>query len=163
LVSFLVIWSISRSFGTFCGHLVNFIAIWYIFPRFGILYQEKSGNPAENSKKIVFKVRIGCLPTCVRGSPCSVSPGANPTIAEFTATTLALYIAKLECSVENILFYHVHCSVHFPVYFLLPTFFQQLFFQLQLGSDWLHLTPSGSAHLFCINAGVSVCDQLVLN
>jgi hypothetical protein len=23
-----------------------FVAVWYIFPRFGILYQEKSGNPA---------------------------------------------------------------------------------------------------------------------
>jgi hypothetical protein len=28
-----------------CGHLVYFVVIWYIFPRFGILYQEKSGNP----------------------------------------------------------------------------------------------------------------------
>jgi hypothetical protein len=26
-------------------HLVYFVVIWYIFPRFGILYQEKSGNP----------------------------------------------------------------------------------------------------------------------
>jgi hypothetical protein len=24
----------------------NLVAIWYIFPRFGILCQEKSGNPA---------------------------------------------------------------------------------------------------------------------
>jgi hypothetical protein len=45
--------------GIFCGHVVNFTAIWYIswpfgifpppfryiFPRFGILHQEKSGNP----------------------------------------------------------------------------------------------------------------------
>jgi hypothetical protein len=40
----------------FYGHLVNFPAIWYIlwpfsgklvyFPRFGISYYEKSGNPA---------------------------------------------------------------------------------------------------------------------
>jgi hypothetical protein len=26
--------------------LLNFVVFWYIFPRFGILYQEKSGNPA---------------------------------------------------------------------------------------------------------------------
>jgi hypothetical protein len=26
--------------------LAYFVVIWYIFPRFGILYQEKSGNPA---------------------------------------------------------------------------------------------------------------------
>jgi hypothetical protein len=25
--------------------LVYFVVIWYIFPRFGTLYQEKSGNP----------------------------------------------------------------------------------------------------------------------
>jgi hypothetical protein len=29
----------------FYGHLINFTAIWYISPRFGMLYQEKSGNP----------------------------------------------------------------------------------------------------------------------
>jgi hypothetical protein len=27
------------------GHLVYFMVIWYIFPRFGLLSQEKSGNP----------------------------------------------------------------------------------------------------------------------
>jgi hypothetical protein len=42
--------------GTFYGHLVYFTVIWYnicghllyflvIFPRFGMFYQEKSGNP----------------------------------------------------------------------------------------------------------------------
>jgi hypothetical protein len=44
--------------GMICGHLENitaiwymswplgnFVVIWYIFPRFGILYQDKSGNP----------------------------------------------------------------------------------------------------------------------
>jgi hypothetical protein len=30
------------------GHLVYFVVIWYISRRFGILYQEKSGNPASN-------------------------------------------------------------------------------------------------------------------
>jgi hypothetical protein len=47
------------SFGMFYGHLLSFMAIcyvlwpfgnlkaiWYIFPRFGKLCQEKSGNPA---------------------------------------------------------------------------------------------------------------------
>jgi hypothetical protein len=32
-------------FGIFCGNLVYFVVIWYIFTRFGILEQEKSGNP----------------------------------------------------------------------------------------------------------------------
>jgi hypothetical protein len=38
--------------GIFCGHWVYFTAIWYIllfFPRFGTLYQEKSGNPESHS------------------------------------------------------------------------------------------------------------------
>jgi hypothetical protein len=29
----------------FYGHLVYFVVIWYIIPRFGILDKEKSGNP----------------------------------------------------------------------------------------------------------------------
>jgi hypothetical protein len=32
-------------FGIFWGHLVYFMDIWYIFPDFGMLYQEKSGSP----------------------------------------------------------------------------------------------------------------------
>jgi hypothetical protein len=42
---FLTIWSIT-AVGNIYGHLVYFVAIWYIFTRFGILYQDKSGNPA---------------------------------------------------------------------------------------------------------------------
>jgi hypothetical protein len=34
-----------ENFGIFYDHLVYFVVIWYISPRFGILYQEKSGNP----------------------------------------------------------------------------------------------------------------------
>jgi hypothetical protein len=36
---------ISRAFDKFYDHLVLFVVILYIFPRVGILYQEKSGNP----------------------------------------------------------------------------------------------------------------------
>jgi hypothetical protein len=35
-----------RQLEIFFGLLVYFVVIWYIFPGFGILYQEKSGNPA---------------------------------------------------------------------------------------------------------------------
>jgi hypothetical protein len=45
LVYFIAIWSILRQCGIFCAHLIHFIVIWYIFSRFGMLYQEKSGNP----------------------------------------------------------------------------------------------------------------------
>jgi hypothetical protein len=37
-------------FGIFYGHLVYFVVIWYNFPRFGMLYQEKSGNHAATVK-----------------------------------------------------------------------------------------------------------------
>jgi hypothetical protein len=46
LVYFMVIWFILHPFDILYGHLVNSVVIWYIFPRFYTLYQEKSGNPA---------------------------------------------------------------------------------------------------------------------
>jgi hypothetical protein len=36
----MVIWNILRPFG-------NLVTIWDIFPRFGLLNKEKSGNPAQ--------------------------------------------------------------------------------------------------------------------
>jgi hypothetical protein len=42
----MVILSIFLTNGIFYGHLIHFVAIWYSIPRFGMLYQEKSGNPA---------------------------------------------------------------------------------------------------------------------
>jgi hypothetical protein len=39
------IWYILWPCGIFCGHCVYFMVIWNNFPRFGMLYQEKSGNP----------------------------------------------------------------------------------------------------------------------
>jgi hypothetical protein len=38
-------WSILWQLEIFYGHLVYFVVIWYIFPRLGILYLEKSGIP----------------------------------------------------------------------------------------------------------------------
>jgi hypothetical protein len=32
-------------FGIYYGHLVYFVSIWYIFSSFGIMHQEKCGNP----------------------------------------------------------------------------------------------------------------------
>jgi hypothetical protein len=42
----MTIWSILRPLEIFYGHLVYFVVIWCICPCFGILDQEKSGNPA---------------------------------------------------------------------------------------------------------------------
>jgi hypothetical protein len=51
-------WYILKPVGIFCQRLVYFVSIWYslrafgifcgilcYFPRFGVLHQEKSGNP----------------------------------------------------------------------------------------------------------------------
>jgi hypothetical protein len=38
-------------------NLVHFVVIWYIFPRFGMLYQEKSGNPGLSSGP--FQIKSG--------------------------------------------------------------------------------------------------------
>jgi hypothetical protein len=47
-------WYILRPFGLIYGHLVYFTVVWYIFPRFGIFYLEKSGNPAFNGLPAKF-------------------------------------------------------------------------------------------------------------
>jgi hypothetical protein len=43
----MTVWSILRPLEIFYGHLEYFVAIWYNFPHFGILDQEKSGNPGQ--------------------------------------------------------------------------------------------------------------------
>jgi hypothetical protein len=60
----LVIWNILRTLGIFLGILVILvIVIWHIFPLFGILHQEKSGNPAlvpaiGGKKKILISLSV---------------------------------------------------------------------------------------------------------
>jgi hypothetical protein len=49
LVKFTVIVNILCPFGIFYGHLV-------FFTRFGILYQEKSGNPASTASREIILV-----------------------------------------------------------------------------------------------------------
>jgi hypothetical protein len=57
LVYFMSIWCIYStwynlcSFGVFYVRLVDFWSFWHIFPRLGLLYQEKSGNPARMHDK----------------------------------------------------------------------------------------------------------------
>jgi hypothetical protein len=46
LIYLMAICNISRTLGIFYDHMVHFFLIWYIFSGFGIVYQEKSGNPA---------------------------------------------------------------------------------------------------------------------
>jgi hypothetical protein len=43
---FLSIWNSLRKLGIFyLLHLLQFVVIWYIFPRFGMLRRANSGNP----------------------------------------------------------------------------------------------------------------------
>jgi hypothetical protein len=69
LVHFTDIWSILRTFGLFYGHLVYFTDIWYIlwllwsfgtyiFSRFGMLHQERSGNPDFERSKFCHHLRL---------------------------------------------------------------------------------------------------------
>jgi hypothetical protein len=44
LVYIFAILNVLRPFGILYGRLVYFVSVWCIFPRFGILCQEKSGN-----------------------------------------------------------------------------------------------------------------------
>jgi hypothetical protein len=55
-------WSILRSFLKFYGHFVKFVVIWCIFPRFGILYKEKSGNPGH--RQLLMKKNIITIMKC---------------------------------------------------------------------------------------------------
>jgi hypothetical protein len=56
MVYFIDSWSILRSFVLVYGHWVQFVVIWYIFSRFGILCQEKSGNPAATARALLVSV-----------------------------------------------------------------------------------------------------------
>jgi hypothetical protein len=48
----LIYLNILRTFEIFYDHLVHFVLIWYIFSGFGTMYQEKSGNLAQEQKII---------------------------------------------------------------------------------------------------------------
>jgi hypothetical protein len=47
-IYFMAICNILRTLVLFYDHLVHFVFIWYIFSGFGIMYQEKYGNPGQS-------------------------------------------------------------------------------------------------------------------
>jgi hypothetical protein len=52
-------WYILWPFGVFYEHWVYFVVNWYIFSRFGMLYQEISGNPDQYlCKPSRFSIRM---------------------------------------------------------------------------------------------------------
>jgi hypothetical protein len=76
-VFFRPILSILRPNGKFYGLLVHFVVIWYTFFRFGMLYQEKSGNPALGT--LAFGVRFDAD---VHIESVKKSPKNRPKIAQ---------------------------------------------------------------------------------
>jgi hypothetical protein len=71
-------WYILWPFGLFFGHLVYFVVIWYISPRFGMLYHEKSGNPARNP----------IFPRVELFNMCQLTSGSAPTKSCHVTVTL---------------------------------------------------------------------------
>jgi hypothetical protein len=63
---FKAIWDILRPFG-------NVTVIWYIFLRFGTLYQEKSGNPGYDTSETFVQSDIAamCLEASFQFSVCA--------------------------------------------------------------------------------------------
>jgi hypothetical protein len=52
-----ILWTLGLFYGQLVNvfaHLVYFMAIWYIFPHFGMFYQEKSGNPDLEARFVGF-------------------------------------------------------------------------------------------------------------
>jgi hypothetical protein len=74
----MVIWDICGHlvyFMVICGHLVYFVVIWYIFHRFGMLYQEKSGNPGFNPSRSLLQALHPSL--FKQGDPEDEAPDGN--------------------------------------------------------------------------------------
>jgi hypothetical protein len=57
-IYFMYICNILRTLGILHDHLVNFVFIWYILSGFGIMYQEKSGNPGAQEAKTGLKQKL---------------------------------------------------------------------------------------------------------
>jgi hypothetical protein len=70
LVYFRTIWSYLRPFSIFCGHLVYFMVIWYIFPVL-VCCTKKSGNPALIQSLFFLSVKMagrnGAKCPCLQG------------------------------------------------------------------------------------------------
>jgi hypothetical protein len=60
-IYFMAIWKILRTLGIFYDYLVHFVFIWCIFSGFGIMYQEKSGNPGQAAA--CFKMAVSLTTT----------------------------------------------------------------------------------------------------
>jgi hypothetical protein len=55
MLHYIAIWNILRPFWYILWPFGNLAVIWYSFPHFGILRQEKSGNPGQKNVDIAEK------------------------------------------------------------------------------------------------------------
>jgi hypothetical protein len=92
------------------------------------------------------------------------SPVGCLEVLQFMGSTMCWMCGKyciiLPCYTLFILLFIFLPFLYLPSNFLFHIKLVDIMFQL--GSDWLHLNPSGSVHLFGINAGDSGCVWLVL-
>jgi hypothetical protein len=65
LVHFMIICVLLWPFGKFYGHLIYLMAVWYIFRRFGQLYQENLAILAAYSKSATAVALARCFADCV--------------------------------------------------------------------------------------------------
>jgi hypothetical protein len=57
----MAIWTIVWVFGILYDHSVHFMFICYIFSSFGVMHQEKSGNPDFGPLEIQIQIRVPSL------------------------------------------------------------------------------------------------------
>jgi hypothetical protein len=73
-LDFMAIWNILWRFGIYYDHLLHFVLILVHFSGFGIMYQEKSGNPghpAASSADIEEAIRFHYLARWILETFCS--------------------------------------------------------------------------------------------
>jgi hypothetical protein len=73
-------WCTLWPFGIYYGHLVIFVLIWFIFPCFGILCKEKSGNPGHHApgQEIIVSVLASIFLRCICTYTDNVKRGNSP-------------------------------------------------------------------------------------
>jgi hypothetical protein len=65
LIYLMAIWNILQTFAICYDHLVDFLFVWCIFSSFGIMHQEKSGNPENHDNTTRYHKTIKTL---IRGT-----------------------------------------------------------------------------------------------
>jgi hypothetical protein len=102
---FMAIWNILQTFGMFYDHFVHFVFILYVhFSGFGIMHQEKSGNPASHADGHRSN-------SCQQGDEMSLwksRPKCSPNHFFVKINTLhTYYYIQREQSAQNLAYLHL--------------------------------------------------------